>query len=364
MREAYMGTSAAQSADFEEAQTFHLDVADWISDELYDETLSLHGATIYHTRAWHSLLTRTLGWQVKAIAVRDQAGELVWALPFVRKRRVRFQQVNVCLPLSDRIGPVRKEDLCADQLPSLREQVWPIEIHERASIPGLHHMVQHYITELDLTRYGSLENLKRSFHKSNVQRKLKRAEKSGMRIVKGTVGDHFDVFHKLQIETRHRQGSPMYPRRFFETMWEELKQDDLIHLYLAYLDDRAVSGIIFLHFRDTAVYGYGASVNDRDVWRLGANQLTMWSAIKDAYEMKISRIDFGTSPAWQPDLRRYKERWGAESRELAYTFGNEKETQVNINPSGMAVKVASWTLRHLPEPLFVGVSRYLLRIVV
>jgi hypothetical protein len=148
-------------------------------------------------------------------------------------------------------------------------------------------------------------------------------------------------------------------------MWEELRADDLVHLHLAYLNDCPVSGILFLHFRDTAIYGYGASVHNREVWQLGANQFAMWSAIREAYEKGLARVDFGTSPSSQPELRAYKEKWSAESCELAYTIGTAGgETPLQVDRSGQAVKAVSWMLQHLPERVFSWISPTLLRAVV
>jgi hypothetical protein len=341
-----------------------LTIVESISPDLYKEMLSIEGATIYHTSAWHRFLTRTFGWRVHAIAVRDSRSRLVWCLPFVRKRRLGFKRVNVCLPLSNRIGPVQQKEVLLEALPSLPKSVQPIEIHERVSMPRMHHMVRHYVTELDLTKYESLEELKRSFHKDSIQRKINKAEKCGLKLIKSTAGCDFDIFQMLQTETRRRQGSPMYPRHFFRNMWEELRADDLVHLHLAYMNGRPVSGIIFLHFRDTAAYGYGASVNNREVWQLGANQLTMWSAIRDAYEKGLARVDFGTSPISQPELRAYKEKWSAKSCELAYTIVTDGETHLQVDRSGQAVKTISWMLQHLPERVFNWISPTILRAVV
>ena len=340
-----------------------LTIMDEISQDLYDEMLSMEGVTIYHTPAWHRFLTRTFGWRVRAVVVRDQGDRLVLCLPFVRKRRLGMKWVNVCLPLTDRIGAVHRKDTSLISLPHLRDKVWPIEIHEWAPIPQLSHIVQRYSHTLDLTKYDSVDDLKRSFHKSCIQQMLKKAEKSELRLIKGTERHHVDAFHELELETRHRHGIPAYPRRFFHCMWEELRKGDLIHLYLAYLDDRPVAGVIFLHFGNTAMYGYGASLNDRDVWRIGANQLTMWSAIREVYEKGMARVDFGPSRFSEPDLRTYKERWGGESRELGYAIGTDGEGHLQVKRTGKSVRAVSWILQRLPQPVYATVTPLLLRVV-
>jgi lipid II:glycine glycyltransferase (peptidoglycan interpeptide bridge formation enzyme) len=184
-----------------------------------------------------------------------------------------------------------------------------------------------------------------------------------LRLIKGTERRHVDAFHELEIETRQRHGIPAYPRRFFHYMWEELRKDDRIHLYLAYSDDRPVAGVVFLHFGQTAIYGYGASVNDRDVWRIGANQLTMWSAIREAYEKGMARVDFGPSRFNEPDLRTYKERWGGESRELGYAIGADGESHLQVNRTGTSVRAVSWLLQRLPQSVYATITPPLLRVV-
>ena len=349
----------------EDISSLSLSELEQIPGDMYPEIMSLEDATIYHTAAWHRFLARSCGWHVSALVAYDQDGSLIWCLPFVRKKRLGLKRVNVCLPLSHRVGPVYRKDAGPLLKGSLHAREGPIEIHEHVSAPGLYRAASHTVTELNLAKHRTIEELRKSLHKSTIQRKISKAEKSGcFDLVEGTARQHFDAMEQLQLETRRRQGSPTYPSGSFAAMWDELRQEDRVHLHLAYLDGRPVSGILFFHFRDTAIYGYGASVDDRSLWRQGVNQLTMWSAVREAYEKGLTRVDFGTTPISQPDLRIYKERWGAQSHELVYTYSDEKASQSQPGRSGMTVKIASWVLRRLPKPLFARISPFMLRAVV
>lgn len=339
--------------------SYHVDLLSAIPAAVYQELLALDGVTLYHTAPWHRVLARAFGWQVQAIVIRDAHGELIWLLPFVRKRRLGLGRVNVCLPLSNRVGPAYRREVDWAQA-ALPAEVWPVEIHEYAGLPNHQQRVQHHFTTLDLTRFSSTDELKRSFHKSSVQRHLTKAERSGIEMRKGSAAMHFDIFTALQAETRQRQGSPTYPKSFFRVMWEELRGDDAIHLHIGYLQDRPVCGVLFLHFRDTAIYGYGASLNDRSVWRTGANQLAMWSAIREAFESRFARVEFGTSPVSQPDLRIYKEHWNGESRQLPYTYGGTQQ----VDRTSRAAQAVSWALMRLPSPVFSAISPALMKAVV
>jgi lipid II:glycine glycyltransferase (peptidoglycan interpeptide bridge formation enzyme) len=237
------------------------------------------------------------------------------------------------------------------------------EIHEQVQIPEAHQCVTHYVTRLDLARYPNLDAMRRSFNSASINRKIKKAEKSGLRILKGSTEEHFMAFDELQVETRRRQGSPAYPPRFFCMLAEELTVDEVVHLYLVYQDRRPVAGVLFLYDPQGATYGYGASVNEREIWQLGANQLAMWAAIREAHERGLPQVSFGTTPLAQRELREYKERWGAESEELAYTVGNDKERTLEVKRAGLLFRLASGALTRMPDSLFRWVSRPLTRLV-
>jgi hypothetical protein len=143
-------------------------------------------------------------------------------------------------------------------------------------------------------------------------------------------------------------------------MWETLPEKQF-HLHLVYQDEMPVAGILFLHFRNFAVYGYGASVNQRAVWQMGANQLAMWAAIRDAYQCGIRYIDLGTSPLNQPELRTYKEKWGGTSQPLSYTYLG---LEGSIRRDSVAAQSVSAMLRWLPLPVFATLSPMLFRRVV
>jgi hypothetical protein len=338
-------------------------VADSVPDDCYQNLTDFDGATVYHTRGWHRLLARSMGWRVRAVTIRDVQGELVWWLPFVRKWRLGAGRINVCLPLSPQIGPAMLRGRSAFRLPSLAARVWPLEIHEQVEMPDARHCVTHYVTRLDLARYATLDAMRRSFHTTSVNQMIKKAEKSGLRILKGSTEEHFTAFYELQVETRRRQGSPAYPSRFFCMMAEELVVDDVVHLYLVFQDRRPVAGVLFLYDLQGATYAYGASVNEREIWRLGANQLAMWAAIREAHERGLPQVSFGTTPYAQRELREYKERWGAESEELAYTVDDGKEGQLEVKRAGLLFQLASGALTRMPGSLFRWVSRPLTRVV-
>lgn len=320
-----------------------------LDDHVYTQLDELDGVTLYHGRPWHRVLERAFGWRVQALVDYDCGGRLALFLPFVEKRRLG-RKVRVSLPLSHSIGPATK--------PGYRFSfpVWlaPFEIH--ANVAGMATASPNVVTELDLSRFHKTEELLATFHPSQIQRRLRKAECLELR----SSSDHelFEAFAELQARTRRRQGAPTYPKRFFPIMAEELGH--VARCHIAKHQGRTVTGIVFIHCGETALYGYGASSDDLEHRKLGANQLAMWSAIREAFEAGCTLIDFGSSPVNQESLWRYKERWGGVTRPLVHSYiGLEPVAQ-----HGPLAQFGGAVLKQMPIPVFKALSPALLKAVV
>ena len=147
-------------------------IYDQIPQEVYDELPSYYGASLYHTQEWHNVLRRSFSWNVKMLAVQDSGGELIWGLPFVRKRRMG-KLIHVCLPLSHRVGPIWREGTTVPVVDLLKE-IWPVEIHEDCPLPNLTKSISHSTTNIDLKLFNSDNEIIESFHKQNIRQKLRK----------------------------------------------------------------------------------------------------------------------------------------------------------------------------------------------
>lgn len=306
-------------------------------------------------------MLKTFGWRVQAFAVYDCDGSLIAWLPFVRKRRL-LRRFHVCLPLSHCVGFAHRGDL--PRLPLDLSGLWPLEIHRKPEVPSLQQSCKHYATHIDLKTASTPDELLNRCHKNHIQRKISKAKNAGLTVRIGTTPEDFESFHNLQVETRRRQGSPMYPKGFFRSMHNEFSSGDQVRLHLVYLGNDAVAAVVFFRFDRTSIYAYGASRDDRDVWRLGANQLAMWSAIKEAYELGHEFIDLGSTPIHQSSLREYKEHWGGESKPLIYSFSGVTAESLQIERTSNPVRIAEAVLRRVPLALYDSLTSPLLKIVV
>lgn len=334
---------------------------DQVPDECYASLGHWGDHTVFHSRGWHRVLTRAFGWKVRARVIVDQGGVLRGFLPYVRKRRLG-RLVHVSLPLSHRAGIVGEAGLPLADL-DLVDPTLPFEIHADQPIEGTRPTVHDSLSEIDLSRHASEDELLSAFQ-SDVRRRLRKAADAGITSRDRSDLKAFEVFADLQSLTRRRQGSPTYPKDFFRILGEELGSDGTAMVHLVEVAGRPVAGTVFLTRGDTAIYAYGASVPDRELWRLGVNQVALSEGIRQAWRRGMRTVDLGSSPLSQPSLKRYKEHFGASSRDLVYRVTVSSDGEMSIPQDGLLARAGGAVLRRTPMPIFRTCSPWLLKAVV
>src|SRR5579864_5228422 len=134
----------------------------------------------------------------------------------------------------------------------------------------------YYLHRLDLRR--TEEKLFKSFHKDSIQRKIRRAEREGLRYEGGSTDELLNCFYKLLIMTRRRHGLPPQPLKWFRAIIAALGQDAKIRV--AFKEDIPVASIFTVAYKKTLIYKYGSS--DSQFNNLGGTPFLFWKAIQEA----------------------------------------------------------------------------------
>ena len=116
------------------------------------------------------------------------------------------------------------------------------------------------------------------------RRNIKKADKSGVVVSKGTGAADLAAFHELYVHTAERDGFTPRPSAYFTTMVEALSAEDAgrITVWLARHEGDLVAATIAIRVGAHAWYSYGASSTEkRDV--RGSNAI-QWAMIRDALE--------------------------------------------------------------------------------
>ncbi len=276
---------------------------------------------IFHHPAWSQLMAECYGYRPFVAVLANENGTLAAGIPLMEvnspltgKRWVSLPFSDYCQPISDDETTLRK---LVDGLIHIVEQgkVPGLELHGiYPANPGLYTFSRYVFHKIDLRPdvkivWNQIHNMHR--------RNIKIAQENDIKIIEGKTKQHLADFYHLHLLTRRRQGVPIQPWKFFKNMQRLLLDQELGFLLLAYKDDQCIAGGVFLHWKETLTYKYGACQDDGLKYR--PNNLVMWTAIQKGCENGFTRFDMGRTDLENIGLRTYKSRWGAQETPLVYT---------------------------------------------
>lgn len=321
-------------------------------------------ATPFHHPDWTRLVAGCYGFRAFALAVGDEAGVIRTGLPVVEVRHLRGVPRWVSLPYTDYCPPLvspgeqERQLVAALQRASRAAGVARVEIRApvtdgtTAGPQALRHV---------LALSHDPAEVYAGFHRSQVQRSIRRAEREGLTVRRGTSpNDLVDTFYQLHLRTRRRQGVPVQPRRFFRLLWDNTIATGLGSLLIVEAAGRPIAAAVFLMWNETVIYKFGAS--DESSWSLRPNHLLFWHAIRTACEQGRRWFDFGRTDIGQEGLRNFKLSWGAVEEPLSYGMvGSTPESPPSAE--GTATRVLGPVIRHGPLLLCRAVGETLYRYV-
>jgi CelD/BcsL family acetyltransferase involved in cellulose biosynthesis len=293
-----------------------------LADRGWAEFVSGHEDALgYHDPRWAQVLVDAYGYRPFVLASIDAGGQIVGGLPAVEVRSLRKRRW-IALPFTDECPPLLATGISsadfADSVADAQRSsgVSSLEVRAQLYAPGA---VYRTDAVVHTTELGSdPDQLFRSFHKSQVQRNVRRAERENLVVrLADQEGDLTKTFYGLHAQTRRRLGTPVQPRRFFAALWRHLLEPGFGRLLLVYAGNQAIAGAVFLAGSETLTYKFGAS--DSAHWRLRPNHLLFWTAIRWASEAGFRRLDFGRSDLEDQGLRDFKSGWAAREAPLVYT---------------------------------------------
>jgi len=306
-----------------------------LRDDRWDAFVERHPrASVFHTSAWLEALHRTYGYASIAYTTSSQGERLDNAIVFCRIESWLTGRRLVSLPFSDHCEPLMDAELVTEVLGPLvarevGENRWRyVELRPLGPIavegPFSRSNIEYAFQELDLT--PSLDAIFHKFHKSSIQRKIKRAEREGLRYCEGSNPELLDDFYTLFELTRRRHKLPPQPRKWFDNLARCF--GPALKVRVAYNANQAVAAMITIRHRKTLVYKYGCS--DSRFNNLGGMHLLYWQAIQDGKNEGLHSFDLGRTDRDQHGLITFKNRWGAKQSLLTYWRCSAHETETHF----------------------------------
>lgn len=298
---------------------------DPISDPRWQEFLqSDPRASVFHSPGWLEAILRTYDYVpvVFTTTPPDRPLDNGAAFSIVKSWLVRPRLVS--LPFSDHVDPLMAND--ADLSELLRELrrgqqagLWkriefraPTAVTQDPSWAAFHDGQAYALHRVDLR--AGLDKVYSRFHRDSIQRKIHKAERSGIQEDVGRSERHLQLFFALHTTTRRRKGLPPPPYSWFRNILNCLVENAKIRIALK--DGLPIAAILTLRFKETAVYKYGCT--DNRYHNFGAMPFLLWKAMEQACHSGAQEFDLGRSEIHNSGLIRFKEKFGAARTEFTH----------------------------------------------
>ena len=279
-------------------------------------------SSVFHSKSWLTALETVYGYEPVAVTTSPPGAALTNGFVFCRVKSWLTGKRFVSLPFSDHCEPLIDSPDELDMMllhmqRDLDERKWQyIEIRPISSRPSSHAGLQESLTykfhRLDLRR--SAQELFHGFHKDCVQRKIRRAEREGLKYEAGNSEVLLQKFYKLLVATRRRQFLPPQPLAWFRGLITAFGND--LTIRVASKGDLPVASILTLRHKKSVVYKYGGSIASLN--KFGGMAFLFWKTIQEAKDEGLEELDMGRSNADNAGLVAFKEHWRAVGTTLSY----------------------------------------------
>jgi len=290
-----------------------LDVAEW--DDLL---LACDCATFFHTAAWAHVLSGSYGYTPLYFTIIEN-GRLTGLIPAMEIDSFLTGKRGVSLPFTDFCLPIAADSESFIALQDAvraygRKACWKSIEFRGGENFGHEPAWKSYFTHT--LAVDQDENAIFKAFRGNTRRNIRHAIGAGVSVQRLESREAVAEFFRLHCITRRNHGLPPQPARFFDQIYDHIIAAGRGFVMLAWHQCRVVAGAMFFHFKDHAIYKFGAS--DRNCQRLRANNMVMWESIRWCCQNGIRSFLFGRTEPGNKGLLQFKRAWGTNEDRLEY----------------------------------------------
>jgi len=347
-------------------------VIDGAREESWDKMINEHplGSVFQHSSFKKVIIHTFSHTKPYYIALIDRNGGITAGMPlFLVRSRLTGNRL-VSLPFVYYSDPLIRSKEEFDQLFTKvleiykREKASYLEIKAHNStallervnslVPVFHHKT-HF---LNLT--GGLDGIWGSLHRTCIQQKIRRAEKSGITIRNAISEEDIVSFYRLLSKTRKRLGLPPQKYDYFKNIWKYLGLLKLTDFLIAEKGGEIIGGLNIFKFSNTIYLGHIGS--DARFRNLGIDQFLIWKAIGVGIQGSYKLLDIGKTSAFSSGLATYKNRWGAVEQEApSFYYPCQRGIASHNNEKRKSYKIMSFVWQNIPDRLSRIVGRFVYR---
>jgi FemAB-related protein (PEP-CTERM system-associated) len=194
-----------------------------------------------------------------------------------------------------------------------------------------------------------------------IPRKQRRMTRQGARYgLRATIGrHHLDRVWDIYARSLRNLGSPVFPRRLFQALYDEFDKD--CQVLAVWHDERIVAGVVTFFYEDQVVPYYGADLREKHLY--GVADFMYWQLMCHAAKAGYRVFDFGRSREGTGSYD-FKRHWGFEPVPLPYQYVLLNGGQLpDVSPSNPRLQLVRRIWRKLPLTVTNHVGPFLTRFV-
>lgn len=292
-----------------------------ITDPSWNAFIHSHpDSLIFHHPNWLKLLHDQYQFETFAFCLQ-QGGRIIAGIPFCEINTFFFKKKWVCLPFSDYCGPLF---LSPASLRMLMERIRSRSIEKGIGFEirrGVEPYSQFKIQNKNWLHVVNIEQEPEELLKAftpRVRRSIRKAQKNRLTNEIRRDQEAMDIFYRLHLKTRKKQGVPIQPRGYFRLFGKNIIEQDQGFISLTRNGTQYLSAAVFCGFNKTITYKYGAS--DPNQLRFSPNHIMFWETMLYAKQRGFLRFDFGKTAMSNTGLRDFKRGWNSTETEIPYSY--------------------------------------------
>jgi hypothetical protein len=310
--------------------TLAVDFIDPVNDARWDSFVERHPyGWLTHHSSWKKVIERSFE-HMKGyypVLVDRHNGEIEAALPVFEVKSWLTGRKLVSIPwatLSDPLVTRREEfDLLVREVEKLMGKLGAKHLEIRSlytaalienGTPAEQPRYIHHYLNLD----QDLECMKKLFHRSCVQQRIKKALASDLTLKIGENEEDLKSMYALHLQNRNQKNLPPQPYVFFKNMWDILHPEKRISLLTAEYGGKPIASLLLFKFKDRI--SAEVAHMDENYRSKSPNIFLFWEAIRQAVSEGYKIFDFGRTSPTNQSLITFKSRWNTNMSDITFYY--------------------------------------------
>lgn len=304
-------------------------------------------ATFFHRAGWKTVIERAF--QHRTMFLYAEAdGRIEGVLPLAETKSVLFGHALVSLPFCVYGGVAADTDRAREALDGAAVRLAEeraVDHLELRSLEARHADWAH--TDLYVTFRKAIDpDVERNL--SEIPRKQRAMVRKGIKAgLQSDIDEGVDRFFAAYADSVHRLGTPVFSRRYFETLREVFGPD--CEVLSVSKDGALIASVLSFYFRDQVLPYYGGGTGlAREV---AGNDFMYWELMRRACERGLRVFDYGRSKRGTGSFD-FKKNWGFEPQPLHYEYRLVRGKRVpEVNPLNPKYRLLIKAWQRLPLAL-------------